>query len=182
MTIDPQTLAWLDQEDSRLAQTVRAHRVAVQYVMRGEESDEPPFGYTVGLFGVGHPELVVVGVGHGTACAVLDDVAGLVLGGRNLVPGEVITDGGAGLLTVEELPKPGEVLSAPTASTSAPTSTRCPPTSSPGRTRVAASRGSRAGPARRSASRGRAAGVREAAQSRPRSRRSLATCPVALTL
>ncbi|WP_347059792.1 DUF4262 domain-containing protein [Blastococcus sp. HT6-30] len=110
MTIDPQTLAWLDQEDSRLAQTVRAHRVAVQYVMRGEESDEPPFGYTVGLFGVGHPELVVVGVGHGTACAVLDDVAGLVLGGRNLVPGEVITDGGAGLLTVEELPNPGEVL------------------------------------------------------------------------
>ena len=46
MTTDPRTLAWLDQEDSRLAQTIRAHRVAVQYVIRGEESDEPPFVYT----------------------------------------------------------------------------------------------------------------------------------------
>ena len=110
MTTDPQMLAWLDQEDSRLAQTIRAHRVAVQYVVRGEESDEPPFGYTVGLFGVGHPELVVVGVGHETACGLLNQVAGLVLGGRDLVPGEVITDGAAELLVVEQLPNPGEVL------------------------------------------------------------------------
>jgi hypothetical protein len=111
MTTDPQTIAWLDQEDTRLAQTVRAYRVAVQYVMRGEESDEPPFGYTVGLFGVGHPELVVVGLDHVQACGLLNKVAGMVFGGRDLVAGEVITDDdGEEVLTVEVLPNPGEVL------------------------------------------------------------------------
>jgi hypothetical protein len=110
MTTDPQTLAWLDQEDSRLAQTIRAHRIAVQYVMRGEHSDEPPFGYTVGLFGVGHPELVVVGVGRETASAMLNAVAGLVLDGRDLVPGEVVPRGPERSLVVEWLPNPAEVL------------------------------------------------------------------------
>ena len=107
---DPQMLAWLDQEDSRLAQTIRAHRVAVQYVMRGEESDEPPFGYTVGLFGVGHPELVVVGVGHDTAAAMLNTVADLVLDGRDLVPGELLVLDADRRFTVETLPNPADVL------------------------------------------------------------------------
>jgi hypothetical protein len=111
MTTDPQTTAWLDQEDARLAQTVRTHRVAVQYVMRGEEADEPPFAYTVGLFGVDHPELVAVGLDHDTACGLLNKVAGMVLEGRDLVPGEVITDDdGVDVLTVETLPNPAEVL------------------------------------------------------------------------
>ena len=111
MTTDPQTTAWLDQEDTRLAQTVRSHRVAVQYVLRGQGSDEPPFAYTVGLFGVGHPELVAVGLDHETACGLLDKVADMVFEGRDLVPGEVITDDdGVDVLTVEVLPNPAEVL------------------------------------------------------------------------
>jgi hypothetical protein len=111
MTTDPQTIAWLDQEDTRLAHTVRTHRVAVQYVMRGDEFDEPPFSYTVGLFGVGHPELVAVGLDHETACGLLNKVADMVLEGRDLVPGEVIADdGGVEILTVETLPNPAEVL------------------------------------------------------------------------
>ena len=111
MTTDPQTTAWLDQEDTRLAQTVRTHRVAVQYVMRGEESDEPPFGYTVGLFGLGHPELVAVGLEYELACGLLNKVAAMVLDGRDLVPGEVIyDDDGEQVLTVEVLPNPEEVL------------------------------------------------------------------------
>ena len=108
---DPQTTAWLDQEDTRLAQTVRTHRVAVQYVMRGEEADEPSFAYTVGLFGVDHPELVAVGLDHETACGLLNKVAGMVLAGRDMVPGEVITDDdGVDVLTIEVLPNPAEVL------------------------------------------------------------------------
>jgi len=108
---DPQTLAWLDQEDARLAHVIRRHRVAVQYVAAGEESDEPSFAYTVGLFGVGHPELVVVSLGYETATGVLNRVAEMVLDGRDLVPGEVITDDdGEEVLTVEELPNPDEVL------------------------------------------------------------------------
>ena len=107
---DPQMLAWLDQEDSRLAQTIRAHRVAVQYVFRGEGSQEPPFGYTVGLFGVGHPELVVVGVDSECACAMLNTVADLVFEGRDLVPGELVVLDGDRRLAVETLPNPADVL------------------------------------------------------------------------
>jgi hypothetical protein len=110
MTTASRMLAWLDQEDSRLAETIRTYRVAVQYVMRGEESDQPPFGYTVGLFGVGHPELVVVGVDSGNACAMLNAAADLVLDGRDLVPGELVEFDGGRRLVVETLPNPDEVL------------------------------------------------------------------------
>jgi len=111
MTQDPQTLAWLDQEDARLAQVIRAHRWAVQYVGDGDEPDEPAFGYTIGLFGLGHPELVVVGLGPESTHAILQRASGLVAAGRDLVVGELLTfpdrpDG----LVVEELPNPGEVL------------------------------------------------------------------------
>jgi hypothetical protein len=111
MTTDPQTIAWLDQEDARLARTIRTHRWAVQYVARGEGSDEPSFGYTVGLFGLGHPELVVVGIDYELACGVLNKVGGMVLEGRDLVPGEVLhDDDGQVAITVETLPNPGDVL------------------------------------------------------------------------
>jgi hypothetical protein len=120
---DPQTTAWLDQEDTHLAQLIRAHRWAVQYVLPGccgEHDDEdcdgaddggPPFGYTVGLFGLGHPELVVVGLGYEVTHAMLQEVAGLVAGGRDLVPGELVTfpDRPIGLV-VEPVPNAGEVL------------------------------------------------------------------------
>ena len=88
MTHDPQTIAWLDQEDARLAQLIRT-RFAVQYVWSGDEPDEPGFGYTVGLFGLGHPELVVTGLDHHVSHALLNRVARMVVGGRDLVPGEV---------------------------------------------------------------------------------------------
>jgi len=108
---DPQTTAWLDQEDTHLSQLIRTHRWAVQYTGPGDEPGEPPFGYTIGLFGLGHPELVVVGLGHLNTHAILQRVAGLVAGGRDLVPGELLTfpdrpDG----LVVETLPDPGDVV------------------------------------------------------------------------
>lgn len=111
MSLDPQTTAWLDQEDAHLARVIRRHRWAVQHV-GGEDDDEPPFGYTIGLFGLGHPELVVVGLGVDTAHAVLQRVAGEVAAGRDLVPGELVRwDGGRpGQLFVEPSPNPGEVL------------------------------------------------------------------------
>ncbi len=111
MTHDPQTLAWLDQEDARLAQVIRSHRLAVQYVAAGEEFDEPSFGYTVGLFGLGHPELVAVGLDYDTAGRLLNKVAALVVDGRDLVPGEVLRDDdGVPVITVEVVPNPGEIL------------------------------------------------------------------------
>ncbi|HEV7210679.1 MAG TPA: DUF4262 domain-containing protein [Blastococcus sp.] len=111
MTTDAQITAWLDQEDAHLARTVRTHRWAVQYVGRGEESDEPEFAYTVGLFGLGHPELVAVGLDHADACGLLNKVGGMVIDGRDLVPGEVLgDDDGTPVITVEPLPNPADVL------------------------------------------------------------------------
>lgn len=112
MTHDAQTIAWLDQEDARLAQLVRTHRFAVQYVFPGDDSDdEPPFAYTVGLFGLGHPELVVVGLSSEGAHGLLNGAADMVVHGRNLVPGEVVrTDDGQAVYVVEVLPNPGEVI------------------------------------------------------------------------
>jgi hypothetical protein len=66
MTTDPQMTAWLDQEDAHLARLIRSHRCSVQYVDAGDEPGEPPFGYTVGLLGLGHPELVLAGLGART--------------------------------------------------------------------------------------------------------------------
>ena len=111
MTTDPQTTAWFDQEDANLARTIRVHRWAVQYVGAGEEPDEPAFGYTIGLFGLGHPELVVVGLGPAATHGVLDRVADLVVGGRDLMPGELlpVADTATRLL-VETVPNPGEVV------------------------------------------------------------------------
>jgi len=110
MTTDPQTTAWLDQEDAHLAQVIRAHRWAVQYVGEGDEPDEPPFAYTIGLFGLGHPELVVVGLDHRSAHELLQHAAGLVAGGRDLVPGEVLPGKGRPPVIAEVLPNPGEVV------------------------------------------------------------------------
>ncbi|HLM05127.1 MAG TPA: DUF4262 domain-containing protein [Blastococcus sp.] len=110
MTQDPQTIAWLDQEDARLAQLIRAHRFAVQFVGAGDEPDEPAFGYTIGLFGLGHPELVVVGLDHRATHDLLTHAAGLVTAGRDLVAGEVLTWNEGSPVVVEEVPNPGDVV------------------------------------------------------------------------
>ena len=111
MYLDPQTTAWLDQEDAHLAAVIRAHRWAVQYVGPGEEPGQPAFGYTIGLFGLGHPELVVVGLGAENTHGLLQLVAELVADGRDLVPGERLSVGhGPGEVVVEVCPDPGEVV------------------------------------------------------------------------
>ena len=111
MTTDPQITAWLDQEDAHTARTIRAHGWAVQFVGEGDEPHEPPFGYTIGLFGLGHPELVVVGLDCDTTYPILQRVAGLVRGGRDLVPGELLTFGDrGGTLVPEVCPNPGDVV------------------------------------------------------------------------
>ena len=110
MTTDPQTLAWLDQEDARLAQIIRTHRFAVQFVGAGDEPDEPAFGYTIGLFGLGHPELVIAGLDHGRTHELLTRAADLVTGGRDLVAGELLRWEGRDPVYVDDLPDPGDVV------------------------------------------------------------------------
>jgi hypothetical protein len=110
MTSDPQVVAWLDQEDAHLAQVIRAHRFAVQFVGPGDETDEPPFGYTIGLFGLGHPELVVAGLDSGPTNELLNHAAELVTGGRDLVVGELVPWEGGDPVYVALSPNAGEVV------------------------------------------------------------------------
>jgi hypothetical protein len=80
--------AWLDQEDQHVAQTIRKHGQFIQLV-GGDPSDVPPsFAYTVGLFGLGHPELVLLSAGHAT-CALLNDLGARIRAGDNLIVGSL---------------------------------------------------------------------------------------------
>ena len=73
----------------------------------------PPFAYTIGLHGIGHPELLVFGLGFEPSKLVLNRLAHEVRDhGVELVPGEVVPRGRAfdRPLLVESLPNPGEIL------------------------------------------------------------------------
>jgi hypothetical protein len=109
--INSQAQAWLDQEDQHVAQTIRKHGVFIQFV-GGDETEVPPiFAYTVGLFGLGHPELVVCSVGMATSAAVLNELAYRIRDGDNLIPGALLAfEHWAHRVTVEDLPNPGDIL------------------------------------------------------------------------
>jgi hypothetical protein len=108
---DPQIQAWLDQEDAMVAQTIRKHGQFIQFV-GGDEDDVPPFfAYTVGLFGLGHPELVILSLGPQTSRAVLNQLGQRICAGENLVPGQLLTfDQWPHRIVVEDLANPGEIL------------------------------------------------------------------------
>ena len=117
-------LAWLDQADARVTECVRTYGVYIQYVGGGRcaapgcslgdplgEDGEPPFAYTVGLFGLHHPELVTVGLSVETAAALLNHVARRVMEGQDLIPGALLTfEEWQHSVVPEVLPNPGEVL------------------------------------------------------------------------
>ncbi len=90
MENDAQVRHFLDQQDAWTRDTVRRHGWAVQYVY-GEGDRDPPFAYTVGLFGLGHPELVIFGMSPGESAAVLNDVGERVRAGHRVEPGELVT-------------------------------------------------------------------------------------------
>lgn len=117
---DVQTQAWLDQEDTRVAQTIRRSGWFIQYVFSGHRAapgcvgghDEgPPFAYTVGLFGLGHPELLILGVSPATASGVLNTLGERVRAGADLVPGQLITfEEWSGRIIAEQVPNPGDIV------------------------------------------------------------------------
>ena len=106
---DPQTLAWLDQQDRMITEMVRRHGWAVQAVMG--EGTEPPFAYTVGLFGLHHPELIVFGLGYSSAVALLNVMGSKVRENGDLSPGDVVHwEGTDTRVRVDALPRPAELL------------------------------------------------------------------------
>jgi hypothetical protein len=108
---DAQIQAWLDQEDTMVAQTIRKHGLFIAGVT-GERDDWPPsFAYTVGLFGLGHPELVVLSMEADSACGLLNELGDRIRSGDNLVAGQLLTfDDWPHRIVVEELPNAGRVV------------------------------------------------------------------------
>jgi hypothetical protein len=75
-----------DQYEAWQRETIRTHGWALQPVP-GDE-DGPPYVYTVGLSGFGHPELILFATAPAVAATVLNDLGELVRLGRGLAAGE----------------------------------------------------------------------------------------------
>ncbi len=118
--MDARTRAWLDQEDALIADRIREYGCFIRYVSDGAcskpgchttPSDEPPFAYTVGLFGLAHPELLIFGVAPRTASLVLNDLARRVRAGESLLPGTTTTVAGWDRsIVLESLPNPAQIV------------------------------------------------------------------------
>ena len=85
-TPTPEEQAAFEAHDTWQRRTIRRYGWALQSVLGDEES--PPFVYSVGLTGWGHPELVMFAAGANTAARALNDLGELVRSGRRLVPGD----------------------------------------------------------------------------------------------
>lgn len=116
--ITPDIAAWLDQEDARIADQIRRYGVSIQIIGGGRCSvpgccspvSDRPFAYTVGLFGIGHPELVVVGLDISESSRALNAAARLVRDGGRIMPGIATTIPGWGRRVIaEEVPNPGDI-------------------------------------------------------------------------
>lgn len=109
--LTPQEIAWLDQEHRRTADTIRQHGVAIEFVFGDAARRQPSFAYSIGLFGLGHPEVIVFGLSDRKAGAFINEVARRVRGGSDLVIGEIAEFAAwPHRVLVEEVPNPGEIL------------------------------------------------------------------------
>ena len=118
--MDSSTQAWLDQADAEMASIIRRHGWFIPYV-GGEfcsrpgcdcvPSDDPLFAYTVGLFGLGHPELLIFGVDLETARRVMNDLGDRVRQDEALLPGHMIVfEDWPHRILPEEVPNPGDIV------------------------------------------------------------------------
>lgn len=115
------TQAWIDQENAHMAAMVRRHGWFIQYVggdrcarpgcdCNDLESGNTPFAYTVGMFGLAHPELLIFGVTPDEAVMILNDLGNRVRAGENLLPGCPVTvDRWPRRIIPEVVPNPGQI-------------------------------------------------------------------------
>lgn len=112
--------AWLDQEDARIKSVIRRYGWAIEYIgggccsfpdCDGGDGGDPTFAYTVGLFGLGHPELLVFDLDQEAACALLNDLGDRIRTDEALVPGRMIYfDDWPHRVIPEGVPNPGEIV------------------------------------------------------------------------
>jgi hypothetical protein len=116
--IAPDLAAFFDQEDARLADQIRRFGVSVQMIGGGRCSvpgccaplSARPFAYTVGLFGIGHPELVVVGLDISESSRALNAAARTILDGGRIMPDvEMTVSGWSRRFVAEAVPNPGDI-------------------------------------------------------------------------
>ena len=97
--MDAKFRAWSDQYDAQIVEAVRKSGWFIQYVGGSlcsrpgcdcPQDDGPAFAYTIGLFGLGHPELLIFGVDPRTAGEVLNDLGERVRSGAALMPGLLV--------------------------------------------------------------------------------------------
>jgi hypothetical protein len=117
--MDPATVAWLDQQDAWMRTTVRKYGWVVEYVGGGTcshpgcegGSPELPFGYTVGLHGMGHPELLIFGCDQQVTLHVLNSLGSQILLGTDLCDGERCeVEGWPRTLQLLAVPNPEQIL------------------------------------------------------------------------
>lgn len=112
--------AWIDQEQAHIVEMIRRTGWAIQYVggdtcsrpgCDSPPDEQPPFAYTIGLFGLGHPELLIIGVDPATAQGVLNTLALRMRQGEVLMPGLIITfEDWPHRIIPEVVPNPGEIV------------------------------------------------------------------------
>ena len=112
--------AWIDQEQAHIVEMIRRTGWAIQYVggdtcsrpgCDSPPDEQPPFAYTIGLFGMGHPELLIIGVDPATAQGVLNTLALRMRQGEVLMPGLIITfEDWPHRIIPEVVPNPGEIV------------------------------------------------------------------------
>jgi hypothetical protein len=118
--VDLQTEHWLDEFDTYNAERIRRYGWVIQYVPGDicaapwcdcAKTGEPALAYTVGLFGMGHPELLILAVDQGTAMGVLNNVGDRIKAGEDMAPGQLITfREWPHRIMVERSPNPGEIV------------------------------------------------------------------------
>lgn len=118
--MDAATQAWVDQHDAHIVAMVRRHGWYIAYIGGGScsrplcdggDTEDPPFAYTVGLFGLAHPELLILGVDAETALGVLNTLGSRVQAGEPLLPGQMVTfDEWPHRIVPEPVPNPGEIV------------------------------------------------------------------------
>jgi hypothetical protein len=118
---DSRDQAWLDQVDAGITAHVRRYGWHIEYVGGGScdrpgcgcgaDDEGPPFAYTVGLFGLHHPELLMFGVPKGLAARVLNTLGERIRSGDTLLSGQLVTlDDWPHSIIPEPVPNPGEIV------------------------------------------------------------------------